>query len=108
MDNLCSLKPQNFPNQNLEYAYGKTISVLAQHLQHLQNQFIALETEIFQMLKNQEKQESLIKELETKLASSNNVNKTELINMVKKSTLLTEQYEKLVVKNKFGHDIYSI
>ena len=28
--------------------------------------------------------------------------------MVKKSALLTEQYEKLIVKNKFGYDIYSI
>ena len=28
--------------------------------------------------------------------------------MVKKLTLLTEQYEKLVVKNKFGYDIYAI
>ena len=83
MDNLWSLKPQNFHNQNLEYAYGKTISTLGQHLQHLQNQLVALETENFQMLKNQEKQENLIKELETKLVSSNNVNKTELINMVK-------------------------
>ena len=62
-DNLWSLKPQKFHNQNLEYAYGKTISALAQHLQHLQNQFVALETKNFQMLKNQEKQENLIKEL---------------------------------------------
>ena len=60
------------------------------------------------MLKNQEKKDNLIKELETKLASFNNVNKTELINMVKKSALLTKQYEKLVVKNKFGYDIYAI
>ena len=60
------------------------------------------------MLKNQKKQENLIKELETKLASSNNVNKTELINMVKKSALLTRQYEIFLVKNKFGYDIYSI
>ena len=37
VDNLWSLKPQNFQNQNLEYAYGKTISALAQHLQNLQN-----------------------------------------------------------------------
>ena len=28
--------------------------------------------------------------------------------MVKKSCLLTEQFEKLVVKNKFGSDIYAI
>ena len=54
VDNLWSLKPQNFPNQNLEYAYRKTISALAQH-QNLQNQFVVLETEKFQMLKNQEK-----------------------------------------------------
>ena len=66
VDNLWSLKPQNFQNQNLEYAYGKTISALAQHLQNLQNQFVVLETEKFQMLKNQEKQENLIKELESK------------------------------------------
>ena len=58
VDNLWSLKPQNFPNQNLEYAYGKIISALAQHLQHVQNQFVALEIEKFQMLK---KQENLIK-----------------------------------------------
>ena len=102
VDILWSLKPQNFPNQNLEYAYGKTILALAQHLQHLQNQFIPLETEKFQFLKNQEKQENLIKELETKLASLNNVNKIELINMVKKSAFLIEQFEKLVIKNKFG------
>ena len=28
--------------------------------------------------------------------------------MVKKSALLTEQFEKLVVKNKFGYDIYAL
>ena len=84
VDNLWSLKLQNFPNQNLEYVYGKTISALAQHLQRLQNQFIALETKKFKMLKNHENEENLIKELETKLVSSNSVNKTELINMVKK------------------------
>ena len=106
--NLWSLKPQNFHNQNLEYAYGKTISALAQHLQHLQNQFVALETEKFQMIKNKEKQENLIKELETKLVSLNNVNKTELINMIRKSSLLTEQFEKLVIKKKFGSHIYNI
>ena len=32
VDNIWSLKPQKFPNQNVEYAYGKTISALAQHL----------------------------------------------------------------------------
>ena len=58
------------------------------------------------MLKNQEKQENLIKDLETKLVSLNNVSKTELINMIRKLALLTEQFEKLVIKNKFGYDIY--
>ena len=33
---------------------------------------------------------------------------SELINMVTKSALLTEQFEKLVVKNKFGSHIYAI
>ena len=107
VDNLWSLKPQNFQNQNLEYAYGKTISALPQHLQKLQNQFVVLETENFQMLKNQEKQENHIKDLETKLDSLNTVSKTELINMIRKSALLTEQFEKLVIKNKFESDIYN-
>ena len=61
VDNLWSLKPQNFHNQNLEYAYRKTILALAQHLQHLQNQFVVLEIEKFQLLKNQEKQENLLR-----------------------------------------------
>ena len=60
------------------------------------------------MLKNQEKQENLIKVLETKLVSLNNVNKTELINMIRKSALVTEQFEKLVIQNKFEYDIYDI
>ena len=46
-DNFLSLKPQSFPNQNLEYAYGKIVSTLAQHLQNLCNQFITLETQKF-------------------------------------------------------------
>ena len=58
------------------------------------------------MIKNQEKQENHIKDLETKLDSLNNVSKTELINMIRKSALLTEQFQKLVIKNKFGSDIY--
>ena len=107
VDNLWSLKPQNFQNQNLEYAYGKTISALAQHLQNLQNQFVVLETEKFQMLKNQEKLENQIKDLKTMLESFNNVIKTELINMIRKSALFTEQFQKLVIKNKFGYDIYN-
>ena len=52
VDNLWSLKPQNFHNQNLEYAYGKTILASSQHFQHLQNQFVTLEIEKFQLLKN--------------------------------------------------------
>ena len=51
VDNFLSLKPQSFPNQNLKYAYGKTVSALAQHLQNLQNQLIALETQKFQNVK---------------------------------------------------------
>ena len=108
VDNLWSLKPQNFQNQNLEYAYGKTISALAQHLQNLQNQFVVLETEKFQMLKTQEKQENHIKDLESKSEFLNNVSKTDLINMIKKPAFLTEQFEKLLVKNKFRPDIYNI
>ena len=38
----------------------------------------------------------------------NNVSKTDLISMIKKSALLSEQFEKLSVKNKFGPDIYNI
>ena len=38
----------------------------------------------------------------------NKVNKTELIKIIRKSTLLTEQFEKLVIKNKFGSNIYDI
>ena len=60
------------------------------------------------MIKNQEKQENLIKELETKLVFLNNVSKTDLINMIRKSALLTKQFEKLVIKNKFEYDIYDI
>ena len=108
VDNLWSLKPQNFQNQNLEYAYEKTISALAQHLQNLQNQFIVLETEKFQMLKNQEKQENHIKDLKTELEPLNNVSKTDLIHMIRKLALLTEQFDKLLIKNKFGPDIYNI
>ena len=32
---------------------------------------------------------------------------TDLINMIRKSALLTEQFEKVVIKNKFGVDIYN-
>ena len=59
------------------------------------------------MLKNQEKQENHIKDLETKIDYLNNVSKTELINMIRKSAILTEQFQKLLIKNKFGYDIYN-
>ena len=89
VDNLWSLKPQNFQNENLEYVYGKTISAFAQHLQNLQNQFVVLETEKFQMFKTQEKQENHIKDLESKSEFLNSVSKTDLINIIRKSALLT-------------------
>ena len=60
------------------------------------------------MLKNQEKQENHIKDLKTELEPLNNVSKTDLINMIRKLALLTEQFDKLVIKNKFGPDIYNI
>ena len=60
------------------------------------------------MLKNQEKKENHIKDLKTELEPLNNVSKTDLINMIRKSALLTEQFDKLVIKNKFGPDIYNI
>ena len=69
IDNFLSLWPQSFLNQNLEYAYGKTVLALAQHLQNLQNQLIALETQKFQNLKIQENQERLIKDLKTNIVS---------------------------------------
>ena len=112
VDNFWSLKPQNFLNQNLEYAYGKTVSALAQHLQNLQNQLIALETQKFQNLKIQENQEKLIEDLKTSTVSTNQTNysniQLEVISLIKKSALLTKQYEKLVVKNLIGVDNYSL
>ena len=60
------------------------------------------------MLKNQEKHENQIKGLQIELEPLNNVSKTDLINIIKKSALLTKQFEKLSVKNKFGYDIYNI
>ena len=45
-------------------------------------------------------------DLETKLDFLNNVSKTDLINMIRKSVIFTKQFEKLVIKNKFGYDIY--
>ena len=69
VDNFWSPKQQSFPNQNLEYAYGKTMLALPQHLQNLQNQLIALETHKFQNLKIRENQEKLINDLKTNTMS---------------------------------------
>ena len=111
-DNFLSLKPQSFPNQNLEYAYGKTVLALAQHLQNLQNQLIALETQKFQNLKIQENQERLIKNLKTNIASTNQTSclnsQPEMFSLIRKLTLLFKQYEKLLVKNLIGVDNYSL
>ena len=38
----------------------------------------------------------------------NNVSKTDLVNIIRKSALLSEQFDKLVIKNKFGPNIYNI
>ena len=59
VDNFWSLKPQSFSNQNLEYAYGKTMSTLAQHLQNLQNQPIVLETKNFKTSKSKKIRKNL-------------------------------------------------
>ena len=111
VDNFWSLKPQSFSNQNLEYAYGKTVSALAQHLQNLQNQLIALETQKFQNLKIQENQERLIKDLKTSTMSTSQTSclnsQPEMLKLIMKSTLMFEQYEKLV-KNLIGVDNYSL
>ena len=101
-------------SQNLfeEYAYGKTVSALAQHLQNLQNQLIALETQKFQNLKIQENQERLIKDLKTSTMSTSQTNclnsQPEMLSLIMKSALLFEQYEKLVFKNLIGTDNYSL
>ena len=100
-DNFLSLKPQSFPNQNLEYAYGKTVLALAQHLQNLQNQLIALETQKFQNLKIQENQERLIKDLKTNTASTSQTSclnsQPEMFSLIRKLTVSFKQYEKLLV-----------
>ena len=94
IDNFLSLRPQSFLNQNLEYAYGKTVLALAQHLQNLQNQLIVLETQKFQNLKIQENQERLIKDLKTSIMSTNQTScsnsQLEVISLIKKSTFLIE------------------
>ena len=94
VDNFWSPKPQSFPNQNLEYAYGKTVSTLAQHLQNLQNQLIALGTQKFQNCKIQENQEKLINDLKTNTMSTNQTScsnsQPEMLSLIKKSALLSE------------------
>ena len=86
------------------------VSTLAQHLQNLQNQPIALETQKFQNLKIQENQERLIKDLKTNTVSTSQTSysnsQPEILNLIKKSACLSEQYEKLVVKNLIGVDNY--
>ena len=88
------------------------MSALAQHLQNLQNQLIALETQNFQNLKIQENQEKLIEDLKTSTVSTNQTScsniQPEVISLIKKSALLIEQYEKRVVKNLIGVDNYSL
>ena len=85
---------------------------LPQHLQNLQNQLIALETQKFQNLKIQENQERLIKDLKTNTASTSQTSclnsQPEMFSLTRKLTLLFKQYEKLLVKNLIGVDNYSL
>ena len=76
-----------------------TVSALAQHLQNLQNQLIAFETQKFQNLKIQENQERLIKDLKTSTTSTSQISlgsQLEMLNLIRKSSLL--------VKNLIGVD----
>ena len=70
------------------------VSTLAQHLQNLQNQLIALETQKFQNRKIQENQEKLINDLKTSTVSTNQTScsnsQPEMLSLIKKSTLLSE------------------
>ena len=63
-------------------------------------------------LKIQENQERLIKHLKTSTVSTNQTscldNQPEMLNLIRKSTLLSKQYEKLLVKNLIGADNYSL
>ena len=72
---------------------------------------IALETQKFQNLKIQENQEKLIEDLKISTVSTNQTScsnsQLEVISLIKKSALLTKQYERLVVKNIIGVDNYS-
>ena len=94
IDNFLFLKPQSFPNQNLEYAYGKTVSTLAQHLQNLQNHLIALETQKFQNLEIQENKKRLIKNLKTNAVSTSQTScsnsQPEMLSLIKKLALLSK------------------
>ena len=75
-------------------------------------QLITLKTQKFQNLKIQENQEKLIEDLKTSTMSTNQTScsniQLEVISLIKKSALLTEQYEKLVVKNLIGVENYSL
>ena len=86
------------------------MSALAQHLQNLKNQLITLETQKFQNLKIQENLERLIKDLKTNTVSTSQTSysnsQLEILNLIKKSACLFEQYEKHVVKNLIGVDNY--
>ena len=88
------------------------MSTLTQYLQKHQNQLIALETQKFQNLKIQENQERLIKDLKTSTGSTSQTrclnSQPEILCLIKKSTLLFEQYEKLLVKNLIGANKYSL
>ena len=68
-------------------------------------------TRVFQNLKIQENQEKLIEDLKTSTVSTNQTScsnsQPEVISLIKKSALLTEQYERLVVNNIIGVDNYS-
>ena len=69
------------------------MSALAQHLQNLQNQLIALENQKFQNLKIQENQEKLINDLKTSTMSTTQTNCSnsllEMVSLIKKSVLLS-------------------
>ena len=88
------------------------MSTLAQHLQNLQNQLIVLETQKFQYLQIQENQERMIKDLKTGTVSTSQTScsnsQPEMLRLIKKSVLLSKQYEKLVVKNLIRANNYSL
>ena len=79
---------------------------------NLQSQLIALETQKFQNVKIQENQERLINDLKTNtmLTSQTSYSNSQpkMLNLIKKSTLLSEEYKKLLVKNLIGADNFSL